>query len=359
MEYHGKKRVYQSPLGASESFDTIVPDAVTTNPGKFYQPYLLSHQTIFKEVDIVPYSEELAVTEFLSSLKPKEESLEYIFESIIYSIEEQWDPNKFHLIGASSGWDSRVIAKAIQILAERNGREWLGRYLFVENGGEGDGFINIMQTLGFIDFYSWEPKYHSGYFLDIHNKFNGIAGYPVNQWYDFYINNYASSLHSAQYITGYGANEVTEAVRLKSKYIKGLKKNVPASERLRQYFKWHYYHQLAIFRECTDTIYPFWNFKFIRAMAGNDKYGVRLSEMLARKFVPECNHIPKLVTKNVRAAGHRTISKDVLDELYKDYTLTEWGKKNPVVPSADINYNNWWMNYCAASYTQAKGINLL
>ena len=359
MEYHGRKRVYQSRLGTSERFANIVPTSITVNPGKFFQPYLFTHKTIFKEVDIVPYSEEPEITEFLAGLEPKEESLEYIFQSIVDSIEDQWDPEKDHVVGASSGYDSRIIAKAIQTLAKKNGKDWLGHCYYIENGGEGRPFKFIMDRLGVTNYHAWEPKYDVEYFRYVHNGFNGIAGYPVNQWYDYYIRMWPDKIRRIQYITGYGANEVTEAVRLKSKYLKGLKKNVSASERLRQYFKWHYYHQLAIFKECAPTMYPFWSFKFIRAMAGNDKYGVRLSELLAKKFVPECNHIPKLVTKNVRAAGHRTISKDVLDELYKNYTLTEWGKKNPVAPSADINYNNWWMNYCAASYTQAKGIKIL
>jgi hypothetical protein len=357
MQYKGRHRRYHGPLGISDEFNDVVLNYVRyipTSPA----PYNPTHGTVFEDVTIMPYQEAPEITEFLDTLKIKRICESKIFDSIVNAIFKRWNPDKTHIIGASSGYDSRIIAKAIQILREINGEEWFGETIFIENGGEGEGFYDIMDALGFDKHcYSWEPDYRFEYFKNIHERFNGICSYPVNQWRDYYVD-MGYSPEKIQFITGYGANEVTEAVRLKSKYIRGLNKKVRPKERLRQYFKWHYYHQLAIFRECAETIYPFWDFDFIRTMAGNDTYKVRLSEVLTKKFVSECNHVKKMVTKDVRAAGHRTVRERVVKQLYEWYRSTAFGKGHPTKPTGNIDYNQWWMDLCTASYIEANRIRI-
>jgi len=358
MEYQGRTRVHTSTKGTSLIFDDVVPESITirkTSP----KPYVYTHDTPFQEVDIVPYIETPGAWMKLLEMDVHERPLEAIFEAVVASIEERWVPDRLHIIGASSGYDSRVIAKAIQVLRKKNGEEWFGDTLFVENGGEQEGFMAIMTELGFKgNAMSWNPDYTVEYFNKIHEKYNGICSYPVNQWYDYYVMA-GFKPEETQYITGYGNNEVTEAVRLKSKYVKGINKKLPPQERLRQYFKWHYYHQLATFKEFTETIHPFWNFKFIEAMAGNDNLPTRLSEILAKKFVSECNHVRKLITKDVRMAGHRTVDKNVVEQLYKNYRKTRFGERYDVVPSQDIDYNEWWQHLCIASYIEDHNIEII
>ena len=188
MEYKGRTRMYRGPEGASLNFDDVVPDKVTIRDIS-PKPYVYAHVTPFVEVDIVPYVEPPEITKFLNNMEVCESSLEKIFNSVVESIEEYCDPGKLHVIGASSGYDSRIIAKAIQILRKKNGEEWFGYTMFVENGGESEGFLAIMKDLDFLDHAeSWHPKYGVKYFNNMHEKFNGICSYPINQWYDYYVN---------------------------------------------------------------------------------------------------------------------------------------------------------------------------
>lgn len=345
-------------MGKSDTFDDVVPEKVTIR-NVSSKPYVYTHDTPFKEVNTEPYFQPPEITRLLDNMKPQKRTEVEIFQSVVDSIEEYWEPKKVHVIGASSGYDSRIIAKAIQTLRRKNGEEWLGDTLFVENGGEQEGFMAIMEELGFKGkAMSWTPDYTIEYFDDIHQKYNGICSYPVNQWYDYYVRS-GFIPSDTQYVTGYGNNEVTEAVRLKSKYVRGINKKLPPQGRLRQYFKWHYYHQLATFKEFTETIHPFWNFRFIETMAGNDNYPTRLSEVLAKSLVSECNHVKKMITRDVTLAGHRTIRKEVVDELYEKYRQTRYGKLYDIKPSQDIYYNDWWLNFCTASYIEANNIEIV
>ena len=354
MEYNGKYRRYSNILSASDIFDDVVPEIVEidANLNKHVASWALNHDTVFESVKVVPYREPVYLTEFLDSIELHDESLDYIYQVFLNSIEEHWAPDKTHVIGCSSGIDSRLIAKAIKDLTKKNGTEWLGDYLFVENGGEGEMFKIIMKILGFDNYFVWEPHYDFKYFEDIHARFNGISSFPVNQWYDYFAKNF--NFDDIQYITGYGAN-VTEAARLRHSFMKseGIKQGVV--DRLRDFFKWQYYLQMPVFKQVPDTMYPFWNFKYIRAIAGSARnYGTRMSSVLADVKVPECKHVPRM--KLTELNREREVDAEVMKELVEWYGSTEHGSRYPVQPSSAIEYHQWWLHFCIASYIESKNI---
>jgi len=353
MEYNGKFRVYKSPLRESANFDDVVPDIVSVdvnNMGKYVKPWSINHDTVFDSVKIVPYKEPAYLTEFIESIEPHHETIDFIYQTFVDSIEEHWDENKIHVIGCSSGYDSRLIAKAIQDLTKKNGREWLGEYMFVENGGEGDGFVAIMKALKFDKYISWEPKYDMEYFENVHRRFNGISSFPVNQWYDLFEKNFDDLSH-VQYITGYGAN-VTEAARLDDSFIKEEGKKENPIDKLRDFFKWQYYLQMPAFKEIPGTMYPFWNFNYIRATMGGVHWKYRMSHVLVEEKVPECRHIKRVKLTELDGNGSRIIDAGVMEQLNEWYLSTDFGRENKVKPSNIIEYNKWWLHFSVASYLQ-------
>jgi len=79
---------------------------------------------------------------------------------------------------------------------------------------------------------------------------------------------------------------------------------------------------------------------------------------MCRHIVPELNHIPDWQTKDLRREGYRTVAPELLKKYYEAYEKSWYGKHVHVSPNPDINYNQWWFTYNAASMCEhllAKG----
>lgn len=71
-----------------------------------------------------------------------------ILEGLHSAVERSWDPEKFHLMLHSSGYDSRIVSRVIANLRDRHGRSWVGRIMFLCWEPEGQRFEEIMRAEG-------------------------------------------------------------------------------------------------------------------------------------------------------------------------------------------------------------------
>ena len=235
-------------------------------------------------------------------------------------------------IACSSGYDSRILLKALLATGKI--------FKAVECGGESVQFKQICDVLK-IEGTSKHPhnfKFDPG-------RFNGIVGYPLNQWWDAYDN-------PTNLVTGYGANEITKCLQLT---------NGSTWVKLNKYFEWHYYHALNRFAAKGKDVMPFWSDEFLAAIASytgwmNKK--VRLSETLSKYVAPELNHIKKMKTEDVIALGFRTIDDETVTKLANEYANTWFGERFPHVVNRNIEYNSWWGHWNASQlceYLLKKG----
>jgi len=112
-------------------------------------------ETLFREVEIVPFDEQLTEREReLVALQPgtgREMTRVEFFDGWLDQLEraviDLWEPEKFHLISHSSGWDSRVTSLVLKRLEKRMGRDWLGNIVFACYGCECPSHVKVMEYL--------------------------------------------------------------------------------------------------------------------------------------------------------------------------------------------------------------------
>jgi hypothetical protein len=319
-----------------------------------WYPYT-GKRTPFREVSLLPFEMTPEFNIFLRTLSPAPNRLARIWKEFKQSIFENWMHDKIHVIGASSGYDSRLIAKEVQELKAAH-PGWMGETYFVECAGEPEGFKAIMKALNFKNYVIWESDYNTAFFENHSDRYNGLCAYPMNQWYDFYMKNWNED--DIQYISGYGGN-VADAMNLNSLYMGIKKKKRTLKGRLIMYFRKQYDYQIAAFKQPKYSFHPFWSWRYIRATSGVDHSVIRTSVLMADTFAPECSHVKRMkILKEVTKNGHRTIKPGVMRELHDWYRSTPYGKKYPCIPSNKIEYNKWWLQFCIAKYEEAHNISI-
>lgn len=338
------KAEFVNIAGQTGGFYEVLPKKLTLNlvPGIFQS--LSSRETCFKEVRRVLYKKPLWVTELqkeLSSMPQRSgDWTKEVYEVIKAGIEKKWKPEKYHVIGASSGWDSRVMAKAIKELRDKNGFDWFGDTIFMECHGEAEPFKNIMSYLD-LPYYVMDGHLGSEFYfqdrvkLQTHaDKFNGMVSYPVNQWFDW---TYKFHVKDCQYFTGYGSNEVDEM---------GLKK----WHSFEAYHRWHYDLQLNWFKWPEDTVHVFWDADYLKSIWSYPeirKHQERITELICRYQIPELNHIPRLNYENI--PNYRNMSNWQMQKCITEYSESWFGSQVKCAPNPVHDYTQWWGYYCIAS----------
>ena len=323
---------------------TLLPINEKYYPKSCFRPVT---ETIFKEVTYKPYQQRPEVTELLSKRIHFPVSMRKLYTIFKDGIEKVWDPTKRHIIGHSSGVDSRLLSKAIKELGEKNGREWLGEVFYVENMGEGDLFYQIKDVMGFEgESYNNDvssDEFNRDYltFRTHWEKFNTVVAYPLNQWLDGYTH-MGIDPSNVQGFTGYGANETqAKAVRLRRGY--------------KWYFPWVFHLQLTQWKHFGgDMEHPFLDWDFLHALQSCPEAQIykRININMAAKMVPELKHIPHIHTKEVVAMGYRNVSDQLLKDCYAEYKKSWFGKHFSVTPTPEIEYTEWWFHYNAASWCE-------
>ncbi len=348
-----KTQSFTSDIGTDRDFYKVLPKKLTLNLNDMLIPSLVeTDETMFKEVKRVHYQEQPWVTMFqkqLNELPKKGGPFEQdLFDTFCSIIEQRWQPDKFHVIGASGGWDSRLIIIALSELRKKHGAKWLGDLLFVEGWGEGHNYKEILNRFG------WEEKYYQIYnekiapgwmheksleFKNYWKRFNGLVTFPINQWWDLY-GDYVER-DDVQFITGYGSNE-TDMLMLKEHHS------------FQWYAGWHYQLQLENIKFMEETIQTFWDLNWIRktweypAIRTSSK---RIPQMIVEKLAPQLSDIPLLTYEQL--SSYRHIDNDLLAQCVKQYEASRFGQKIPCKPSNYIGeYQKWWGYYCMASICQ-------
>lgn len=341
-------------IGKCKSTDFIeaLPDKLTLR--KDIPAYLMKSfseyktDTIFYEVSINKYQHSREALQFLQEPVTEIKDLDELYQALKKAVYENWDVSKIHIIGHSSGYDSRILSNIIKELTLEYGQQWAGKIYFVEVLGEGEQFKNIMQKQGLdglIYKENYQPSLYHHYSFDFETfwqKFNGLSAFPINQWYDAYkYFNEQGILPSndIQGITGYGANESMEIALKKIGFA--------------NYYEWHHYLQLQYFKEWGgDWIYPYWDWDVQKVIRGcimwKDK--TRLAKYLADQITPHLKGIPQISIKQLKKMGYRTLDKSIIQYMIKKYDKSWYGKQVPIkIMNDQIDYFPWFYQFNIAS----------
>lgn len=78
-----------------------------------------------------------------------QDAVPQLFETVKQVIADVWQPQAFHVVFASGGYDSRIISSAIRALYREHGKRWLGSgLLFLSNRWEAETFTTVMERQG-------------------------------------------------------------------------------------------------------------------------------------------------------------------------------------------------------------------
>lgn len=286
------------------------------------------------EVDIVPFEEAMPddILELVKNppqpppLEDLEAQVKGLFEVFLEVIEMSWDPNKFHFVYHSSGWDSRWMSWAIRHLHEKNGSDWLGSILFIEYLCESEPLKQIMEVEGWTNsqWAVYRPEtqgtgeYHapSLEFSSAWKRLNGCAPVPLALFYDpvvyFQDKGLAPNDDQLQCWTGLFANELPcltgeygfeTAVRrlMGNSYCTHLQKG--------------------------DLILPYLNLKWVAAKLGSSQGATRFQKEIVETIAPQLTHIPRISGPTTKKGPCCRISKGLLKKVIHDYDSSWFGRE--------------------------------
>ena len=339
--------------GTSKNFYEVLPKNLTLQspmPKHLHESFMgYNHDTIFREVTFNEYAQTKETEKFLITEHKKISGIEELYDVLKNVIEKAWDPTKTHVIGHSSGYDSRVISQIVKELGAERGDAWLGEVIYIETLGEGEGFKRIMEEQGLTGIVynkGVSPERYHDYsfnFKTFYQKFNGVVSFPINQWYDAYRDLEEQGVlnsSNVQCFTGYGANETQEIAHKKKGFA--------------HYFRWHHYLQIQRFKLWGEAwVHPFWDYEVMGALAGlpeSKKWKLRIGQVMADTMVPHLKHIARQTLESLGKNRTRYADPKLLERVVVDYRNSWYGKQVPVAMCANFtNYYNWWMHYCIAS----------
>lgn len=361
---YNPRRKFCSAVGESYNIHEVLPQVLTLAPdvSPWYTDPVGDHSgTYFREVQVVPAEESWSqsVRDFIAEPRPRQNvSLQSFlfsaFNAIETVVENTWKPDKFHVLLHSSGWDSRMISLIIRRLTDKHGTDWLGKVLFLEGDGEGQGFRQIMSYL------NWAPEqYHvHGEKFDGPNRHwyafqfdrswrqvNGACAFPFcvfNEAYEYcQKDGIIPSDDQVQLYTGYGANEMAYMM---------------SGRGLDDFSRHHYYQSQALWPLHAEWIAPYFSLRladvFLRLGMGQPTvWRSQAVEMVA----PELAKVPRMTGEQMYALGCRDVSTQLLEKAFAEYN-TSWYNKvvHPSVsPTASYRGESpWWFHYTLASFCE-------
>lgn len=342
----------------------VAPRTLTlrTNLGLFFgRKQIGNNNTVFKEISIVPPGKiRSRQVKSLLNAKIQRENVgidrftRIMFDAMKKAILEKWQPDKFHIVQHSSGWDSRMISSAIVSLAKEKDPSWLGNILFVELSGEHNPFIEIMKAQGWStsQYVVYNPgvnpqeKHHRSFeFANAWKKLNGYCAYPVNCNWDAFEWLHELGIipdsQECQILTGYGANEIGNWVQTE----KGLK----------EYAQFIYYHSLSHFPLWgghSVWIHPFYHLDYIKSFI---KYGKGINpfyrKLVVERFGKPWSRIKDIPKNQKKKLGYRTITQEMQKQCQFDYDNSWLASIYPTIKiKRDINYHACWGYWSLASF---------
>jgi len=287
----------------------------------------------------------------------KETYAKLVFRAMKKAIEDSWDSTKFHPIPHSSGYDSRLIAMALNELLLVRGERWLGEVLFYESDGEAKQAKELLGLEGWGDYpfvvYNegvCSRKYHERSISldDVWKRYNGVSPYPQNVWYEP-IEWLQEKGHipkdddELQPITGFGSNEIATIFnRFKS---------------IGYYFSWIYRHAISAFIHKGHWIHPYYDDGLLRVLNMNKRPRYRpssLSKDVIEVMAPSTMNVSNLSIDD-RNNTVKQLDSTIMNKAVREYSKTWYGEMVASYvrpPNNLIEYNQFWACYNMAGHCQ-------
>jgi hypothetical protein len=177
-------------------------------------------------------------------------------------------------------------------------------------------------------------------FMDFWRKFNGVASYPFNQWYDAYAfleEDGVISGDNVQCFSGYGGMALS-GQRLGLPFHFKSKTTIQLTQNFRFWGG--------------DWVLPWWSegaLKATQSLLVNKKYKGRHSAILSA-LRDDVSHVKKVTLSDQILRGYLTLDDSVVANMQKDYDNSWYGRHVPFNMSGDMRgYREHWTHYCAAS----------
>jgi len=355
--FYDNRHIYRSNLGQSRLLYEVIPEGATlrrrnprSNPRRV--PY---SQTIFHEVQLVPTVQAWPDEVIQFVREPIERRnvstarfASIVFDALMQAIRQAWNPDKFHLVLHSSGWDSRLISEALRRLYKSRGAAKMGKVLFLEINGEHSAFKAIMRREG------WAPSQYAVYnegapaggyhlrsvnFRDAWRRLNGQARYPFNLWWDpiewAIERELIPPAEQVQCWAGYGANRAGVAVQ---------------DSDIASWFEGDYLLEISSQPHICEMVLPFYSLDVIQATIAN---GLGQSKDYRREVLEYVN--PDLARIKPARCPTRNqymrLDRRVMRGVIKAYQSSWYGRYiHPTAePTNVIEYDDWWGAYSMAS----------
>lgn len=341
--------------------------------------------TIFNEITITTPVIPESIQNLIESGSPLANNDAHKIASAIASvIERRWDPEQFHLVMHSSGYDSRIISKTIANLRDKHGESWLGKVLFLCWEPEGPEFKAIMSFEGWckeqyhICNEGARPNEYCAGALDFDScwKWTNDAQPPL--WIaEPTIEQLRKSgiitkpLTKTQFIAGGCGNECFKYSpnRLMEMFYYsrlGARSNViPYSERILPFLS---YEVLRLIKPFTS--YPSWRRNYPRVLRLIKlNVPVRTREEILSYLSPELLQMKK-GDEDGPTTPQRLLSGRLKEQCLRDFTES-WYYNNVILPNSpnyDLNMpdciwiDDWWGVYAKASlceYLIKNGVKII
>jgi hypothetical protein len=309
--------------------------------------------TCFKDVYVIPpktvLTDETAKifetekTKDLTSMSP----LVDLFTRVIL---KEWEPEKFHFVLHSSGFDSRIVSEIIRRLWRERGDSWLGQVLFVCNRFEGEQFRKIMRYQGWDESQYMVVRedvplgeYHAPSldFKTAWKRLNCVFGLPVNLFY------YPIEAAQAE-----GRAPKDPEIQSWCNYLTPIDYTLKLD--LWEKYRFLYFHAMG------GRNFKGENMEFPGAhpllLAEAIRYRTELKlNQVKREIVWHMNTglrtIPETKT-NLQGDWGRVLSDRLFRRTVADYNNSWYGKRVKARPNRTVGFDEWWRRWSIASFCQ-------
>ena len=368
------RQAFVSGDQTSVDFYRVCPQVLTVDPKHTVLAFHASHDgpTLFREVRrvswrdrIQPELQELMDAPAGGKTESEEALASRLLNALAYVVYNTWDPDKYHVIMHSSGYDSRLLSLIIKKLLGRFGEAWLGKMHFVGQEWETPGFLKAMHH------EEWPESSYTAYqvdkdpheyweaaiSLDAWRGMNSPRGIPFCPLYtgiaDLMRQKHFGDVRSSDMQmysmlcapSDHGASSVDEH---------GNKANDVVG-----FFDWWFTTQAAhTWPPIRDLILPYTSLAFNHAVLSSE---VRWGRSLPRKVLtatdPVLGSFPNMFNplkdfNRCRREPHRFLSKRLMERAIDIYENTWYGQHvAPVAtltPTTEMYYHKWWSRWTSA-----------
>lgn len=316
------------------------------DPGKFAK-------TCFRGIEVVP-AEKVLEEETLEIFRTEKcadlEDIGVLADLFTRVILDEWQPEKFHLVLHSSGFDSRMVSEVIRRAWRERGDSWLGDVLFVCNGFEGEQFRKIMEYQGWDESQYMvvgedipEGVYHkqSLDFDTAWKRLNCVFGMPVNLFY--YLHEAAQGEERAP-----GDDQIQSWCN----YLMPIDYTLKLD--LEDRYRFLYYHGMG------GRNFKGENMEFPGAhphlMSSAVVYRTELKlnwvkREIVRHFDRGLFEIPE-TRSNLQGDWGRTLSDGLFNRAATAYFKSWYGRRVMMSPKKEVGFNEWWRRWSIASFCE-------